>query len=745
MLRTHCQTSGVSLTEQDPYNNIVRTAVRGDGRGARRHAEPAHQHASTRRSRCRPSSRPRIARNTQLILAEETGITHVVDPLGGCYYVEALTHEPRRRGVGAHRGGRGARRHDQGRRVGHAQAAHRGGRGRAARRASTAARTSIVGVNKYRLDRRAAVDVRDIDNTEVREQQIARLERVAGRRATEPACSAALDALAEGAAGDGNLLELAIEATRARATSARSPTRWRRCSAATAPRSVRSPACTAAPTRATRSFARIRKRGRRVRASDEGRRPRMLVAKIGQDGHDRGAKVIATAFADLGFDVDVGPLFQTPDEAARDAVENDVHVVGVSSQAAGHKTLVPAAHRRSCGRRARGDVVVVVGGVIPPQDYDVPRARPASRAVFGPGTQHPRRPRREVLGAGPRRAPHAGVTRRRLSDRAAVARSPTAVRAGDRRALARAITLVESTRADHRADGRGAARRGAAAHRRARSASASAARPARASRRSSRRSALHLVDAGHRVAVLAVDPSSARTGGSILGDKTRMEELVAPTRRVHPAVARRAARSAASPAARARRCSLCEAAGFDVVLVETVGVGQSEVAVAGMVDLFVLLLAPGRRRRAAGHQARDHRARRPRRRQQGRRRPAAAAAPHRGRLRARAAPRAPDGRRRGRPRAARARRSPATGIDERVGRDRRVRAAAATVGRARRRGAPTRPGVDVVEVTDTLLDELRGDDRCGRARRRLEADVARATSRPPRRPSSCSTGSTPAV
>ena len=326
-------------------------------------------------------------------------------------------------------------------------------------------------------------------------------------------------------------------------------------------------------------FARIRKEVDEF-AQEEGRRPRILVAKLGQDGHDRGAKVIATAFADLGFDVDIGPLFQTPEEAASDAIENDVHVVGVSSQAAGHKTLVPQLIE---ALRAQGasDVIVVVGGVIPPNDYDFLHDAGRQRDLR-PGQQHlPGRvgdPRRWCGSAAP-------ATMTRDGDLA------DAVRAGDRRALARAITLVESTRRDHRADAVALLDAILPATGTATRVGISGA-PGAGKSTFIEALGLHLVDAGHRVAVLAVDPSSARSGGSILGDKTRMEQL---SRRPEAFIRPSPSGGTLGGVARRTREALlvCEAAGFDVVLVETVGVGQSEVAVAGMVDLFVLLLAPG--------------------------------------------------------------------------------------------------------------------------------------------------------
>ncbi|MGQ0823942.1 MAG: methylmalonyl-CoA mutase [Actinomycetota bacterium] len=384
MLRTHCQTSGVSLTEQDPYNNVVRTAYEALA-AVLGGTQSLHTNSFDEAIALPTEAAARIARNTQLILAEETGITHVVDPLGGSYYVEALTqqladdawaliHEVE--GLGgmtkAVESGMPKLRIEES----------------AARRQAAIDRgdETIVGVNKYRLTDEPPVDARQIDNAEVRRQQIARLERIKADR-DNARVRAALDALTRGAAGDANLLGLAVDATRARATvgeiSSAMEEVFGRYRAV-----VRSISGVYGGAYADdEEFQRIRKEVDEF-ADEEGRRPRILVAKLGQDGHDRGAKVIASAFADLGFDVDIGPLFQTPDEAARDAVENDIHVLGVSSQAAGHKTLVPQLIEALHAQGAR-DVVVVVGGVIPASDYEFLRDAGVS-AVFGPGSNIPR-------------------------------------------------------------------------------------------------------------------------------------------------------------------------------------------------------------------------------------------------------------------------------------------------------------------------------------------------------------------
>ncbi|HEY8217093.1 MAG TPA: methylmalonyl-CoA mutase, partial [Acidimicrobiia bacterium] len=363
MLRTHCQTSGVSLTEQDPYNNIVRTtlealaAVLGG-------TQSLHTNSFDEALALPSDFAARIARNTQLVIAEESGVPHVVDPLGGSYYVEALTHS-----LAAH----AWELIEEVEALGGMTKAVESGMPKlrieeaSARRQARVDRGEevIVGVNRYRLSDEQHIAIREVDNTAVREAQIARLERVRATR-DEDRCRAALERLGEGARGDANLLELAIEATRARATVGEiSSALEREFSRHRA--EVRTIAGVyGGAYEGDEAYRRVREQVDAF-AESEGRRPRMLVVKMGQDGHDRGAKVIATAFADLGFDVDVGPLFQTPEEAARDAVENDVHVVGVSSQAAGHKTLVPELVEQ-LRKQGGDDIVVVCGGVIPASD-----------------------------------------------------------------------------------------------------------------------------------------------------------------------------------------------------------------------------------------------------------------------------------------------------------------------------------------------------------------------------------------
>ncbi len=380
MLRTHCQTSGVSLTEHDPYNNVVRTAFEAMA-AVLGGTQSLHTNSFDEALALPSEFSARIARNTQLILAEETGVTDVVDPLGGSYFIESLT---------ASLTNEAWKLIDEVEEHGGMTAAVDAGLPKlrieesAARRQARVDRGEdvVVGLNKYQPDDEPPVDIRDIDNTAVREQQVARLERLRATR-DEERCRAALDALTAGARADGNLLELSIEATRARATvgeiSHALEEVFSRHRA-----TVRSiSGVYGSEYEGDEEYQALRERVKKF-AADHGRQPRMLVAKLGQDGHDRGAKVIATAFADLGFDVDVGPLFQTPEEAAREAVEDDVHVVGVSSQAAGHLTLVPelVAQLRKLGG---DDIVVVCGGVIPPQDYAT-LEKAGVGAVFGPGT-----------------------------------------------------------------------------------------------------------------------------------------------------------------------------------------------------------------------------------------------------------------------------------------------------------------------------------------------------------------------
>src|SRR3954467_15054944 len=383
-LRTHCQTSGVSLTEQDPHNNIIRTTIEALA-AVLGGTQSLHTNSFDEALALPTPFSAKIARNPQLILAEETGIPHVIDPLGGSYYVESLTHSI---AVAAQA------LIDEVEALGGMTRAVESGMPKlrieesAARRQAAIDRGEevIVGVNKYRSADPAHVDILDVDNAAVRTAQIARLDRI--RQTRNPHyVEAALGALTDAArTGDGNLLALSIEATRARATvgeiSDALEAVYGRHRAAT--QSVIG--VYGGQYQGDEGFRRIQ-REIEAFARDEGRRPRMLVVKLGQDGHDRGAKVIATAFADIGFDVDIGPLFQTPEEAARQAIEKHVHPGGAASQAAGHKTLVPALIE-ALRREGADDILVVCGGVIPPQDYDFLKKAGVS-AIFGPGTNIP--------------------------------------------------------------------------------------------------------------------------------------------------------------------------------------------------------------------------------------------------------------------------------------------------------------------------------------------------------------------
>ena len=384
MLRTHCQTSGVSLQEQDPYNNIVRTAYEAMS-AVLGGTQSLHTNSFDEAIALPTEFSARIARNTQLILQNETGVTNVVDPLAGSYYVEKLTADLV----------------DEAWKI-ICEVDDMGGMTKAvatgmpklrieeaaARRQAAVDRGDevIVGVNKFRLAKEDPIDVREIDNDEVREAQVARLAQIRAAR-DDAAVKAALGALEQGAkSGRGNLLELAVEAARARATVGEISMAMENAFGRHRAEVKTLAGVYGAAYEGDAGFAAIQADVEKF-AEEEGRRPRMLVVKMGQDGHDRGAKVIATAFADIGFDVDVGPLFQTPEEAAQDAIDNDVHIVGISSQAAGHKTLAPKLIEALAAAGA-GDVIVICGGVIPQQDYDFLKAA-GVKAIFGPGTNIP--------------------------------------------------------------------------------------------------------------------------------------------------------------------------------------------------------------------------------------------------------------------------------------------------------------------------------------------------------------------
>ena len=383
MLRTHCQTSGVSLQEQDPYNNVIRTAYEAMS-AVLGGTQSLHTNALDEAIALPTEFAARIARNTQLILQEETGVTKVVDPLAGSYYIESLT--------GALIDQAWALMQEVEEMGGMTKAVASGMpklriEESAARRQAAIDRGEdvIVGVNKYRKQVEDPIDILEIDNDAVREAQVARLARIRATR-DQAACDAALAEVERRAAEGGNLLEAAVTAARARASVGEISMAMEKVFGRHRAEVKTLAGVYGAAYDGDAGFAAIQADVEAF-AEDEGRRPRMLVVKMGQDGHDRGAKVIATAFADIGFDVDVGPLFQTPEEAAQDAIDNDVHVVGISSQAAGHKTLAPKliAALEAAGA---GEIIVICGGVIPPQDYDFLKAA-GVKAIFGPGTNIP--------------------------------------------------------------------------------------------------------------------------------------------------------------------------------------------------------------------------------------------------------------------------------------------------------------------------------------------------------------------
>ncbi len=383
MLRTHCQTSGVSLQEQDPYNNVIRTAYEALA-AVLGGTQSLHTNSFDEAMALPTEFSARIARNTQLILQEETGITKVVDPLAGSYYVESLTAELAEKAWALI---------EEVEEMGGMTKAVASGMPKlrieetAARRQAMIDRGEevIVGVNKYRKDKEDPIDVLSIDNMKVRDGQIAKLERIRATR-DQAACDAALAELERRAAAGGNLLEAAVDAARARATVGEISMAMEKVFGRHRAEVKTLAGVYGAAYEGDDEFAAIQKDVEHF-AEEEGRRPRMLVVKMGQDGHDRGAKVIATAFADIGFDVDVGPLFQTPEEAAQDAIDNDVHVIGISSQAAGHKTLAPKLVQALKDAGA-GEILVICGGVIPQQDYQF-LFDAGVKAIFGPGTNIP--------------------------------------------------------------------------------------------------------------------------------------------------------------------------------------------------------------------------------------------------------------------------------------------------------------------------------------------------------------------
>ena len=383
-LRTHSQTSGWSLTAQDVFNNVIRTCVEAMA-AAMGHTQSLHTNALDEALALPTDFSARIARNTQIYLQEETGICRVVDPWGGSFYVESLTHELMHKAWGlieeVEALGGMAKAIETGLPKMRIEEA-------AARRQARidSGKEVIVGVNRYRWEQDEPVQVLEVDNRAVREKQVRRIQEVKARR-DEAAVRQALEALTRCAeTGEGNLLDLSVRAARARATLGEISAALEKVYGRYQPVSRTISGVYSSEALSDPEFQKAKKMVEDF-ARAEGRRPRILIAKMGQDGHDRGAKVVATAFADIGFDVDVGPLFATPREVARMAVENDVHAVGVSSLAGGHKTLVPELIAE-LDKLGRGDIVVFVGGVIPPQDYDELR-RAGAIDVFGPGTVIP--------------------------------------------------------------------------------------------------------------------------------------------------------------------------------------------------------------------------------------------------------------------------------------------------------------------------------------------------------------------
>ncbi|OSP53837.1 methylmalonyl-CoA mutase [Pseudoruegeria sp. SK021] len=391
MLRTHCQTSGVSLAEQDPYNNVVRTAYEAMS-AVLGGTQSLHTNALDEAIALPTEFSARIARNTQLILQEETGVTNVVDPLAGSYYVESLTAEMAEQAWALI---------EEVEALGGMTKAVASGMPKLRIEESAATRQAlidrgtdvIVGVNKYKLTKQDPIDILDIDNAAVRDSQIARLDRIRQSR-DAAAVEGALAALEDVArTGKGNLLAAAVQAARARASVGEISMAMEKVFGRHRAEVRTLAGVYGAAYAGDDGFAAIQK-DIEAFAEEQGRRPRMLVVKMGQDGHDRGAKVIATAFADIGFDVDVGPLFQTPAEAAQDAIDNDVHVIGISSQAAGHKTLAPQLIAE-LQRQGAGEILVICGGVIPQQDYAFLKDA-GVKAIFGPGTNIPQAAR-EIL------------------------------------------------------------------------------------------------------------------------------------------------------------------------------------------------------------------------------------------------------------------------------------------------------------------------------------------------------------
>lgn len=380
-LRTHCQTSGYSLTEQDPFNNVIRTCIEAMA-AALGHTQSLHTNSLDEAIALPTDFSARIARNTQLLLQDETDICRTVDPWGGSYYVERLTHEL------AHKAWKLIEEVES---LGGMAKAIEAGLPKlrveeaAARKQARidSGRDIIIGVNRYLLDKESPIEILEVDNTAVREQQIARLKKIKAER-DSAAVESALNAITKAAeTKQGNLLELAVVAARHRATLGEISYAMEKVFGRYQARIRTISGVYSSEISQDEHFLKAKQMADEF-AELEGRRPRILIAKMGQDGHDRGAKVIATSFADLGFDVDVGSLFQTPKEVAKQAVENDVHIIGASSLAAGHKTLIPQLIEELAAL-GREDILVIAGGVIPPQDYDFLYRRGVA-AIFGPGT-----------------------------------------------------------------------------------------------------------------------------------------------------------------------------------------------------------------------------------------------------------------------------------------------------------------------------------------------------------------------
>jgi methylmalonyl-CoA mutase len=384
MLRTHSQTSGWSLTEQDPYNNVVRTTIEAMA-AVFGGTQSLHTNSLDEAIALPTEFSSRIARNTQLIIQEETHITSVIDPWAGSYMMEKLTQDMADKAWAIIEEVDG---------MGGMVKAVDSGWAKLKIEASAAekqacidsGRDVIVGVNKYKLAQQDPIEILDVDNVKVRDGQIARLKQIKATRDTG-AVQAALAALTEAArSGQGNLLDLSIKAVRLRATVGEVSDALEVVFGRHRADTHKVSGVYAAAYDSAEGWAKLQGEIKTF-ADEQGRRPRVMIAKLGQDGHDRGAKVVATAFADLGYDVDIGPLFQTPEECARQAIENDVHAVGVSTLAAGHKTLVPAIIEE-LKKQGGDDIIVFVGGVIPAQDYDFLYAA-GVKGIYGPGTPIP--------------------------------------------------------------------------------------------------------------------------------------------------------------------------------------------------------------------------------------------------------------------------------------------------------------------------------------------------------------------